>query len=311
MAVRIGNVYEKGGSVMKVVKWNLKKLLKGKYERIEHIVREKFSKIYVEADRTELKFALANDGKCRVECYEGCKTKSSVMVEDDTLVIKILNKKVWYNYIGIYIGLPQITIYLPETEYYALNIKEDYGNVEMSKDFKFESVDISLNIGNVSFEASTSALMKIKVGAGEIDIKNISAVEMEVSTIKGEINVCDVICEGDIHIDVTTGKGDLQNVKCKILTLSRTTGSIKMNNVLATERVLIKDNTGDGGSDDSDENVISIETATGIVKGITPTDEVFLTDNDGANVPESVNSENGEICMGTGNVKMDIISKRK
>ena len=43
MAVRIGNVYEKGGSVMKVVKWNLKKLLKGKYERIEHIVREKWT----------------------------------------------------------------------------------------------------------------------------------------------------------------------------------------------------------------------------------------------------------------------------
>lgn len=103
------------GGAMTAAKWDFKKLSTVKYESNEYEINEKFSNISIETDTAEIKLALAADGKCRVECYEEQKAKHSVTVEEDTLTIRVVDKKAWYDNVGIHIGTPRLTIYLPKS----------------------------------------------------------------------------------------------------------------------------------------------------------------------------------------------------
>lgn len=277
------------GGVMTVAKWDFKKLSTTKYESNEYEINENFSNICVKTETADIKFVVSDDGKCKVECYEERKAKHSVTVEEETLVINMLNDKIWYDYIGINIGTPKITVYLPETEYSELFIKESTGNIEIPKDFQFKSVDISLSTGDVEFEASTSELVKIKTSTGKIEVS-------------------DVVCEGDIQISVSTGKVNLSNIECKNLTSKGTTGNINLNNVVATEKFFIKRSTGNVSFDGSDADEIYVETDTGDVKGTLLTDKVFITHTDTGrvNVPKTVTGGKCEISTDTGNIKIDI-----
>lgn len=297
------------GGVMTVAKWNFTKLSTVKYESNEHEVSENFSNISVKTEAAEIKFEVAADGKGKVECYEERKAKHSVAVEEDTLVIKMINDKAWYDYIGINTGTPKITVYLPETEYAELFIKASTGNIEMPKEFKFKGVDISLSTGDVDFLASVSGLMKIKVSTGKISAQNMFAGEMELFTTTGGVNISNVICEGNVNTGVTTGKVRLTGIKCKNLTSSGTTGNIVLSNVLAKEKFSIKRSTGNVNFDGSDAVEIFVETSTGDVKGTLLTDKVFITNTDTGrvNVPKTVTGGRCEISTDTGNIKIDII----
>lgn len=296
------------GGAMTVAKGDFKKLSTVNYESNEYEINKKFSNIAIETDTAEIKFALAADGKCRVECYEERKAKHSVTVEEDILVINMINEKSWYDYIGINIGTPKIAVYLPEAEYAELFIKESTGNIAMPKEFQFNSVDISLSTGDVDFLASASELMKIKASTGKIRVENVFAGEINLATTTGEIIVSDVECEGDIRIDVSTGKVNLKDIQCKNLTSKGSTGNITLRNVIATEKFSIQRSTGDVSFDGSDAAEIFVETDTGNVKGTLLTNKVFITHTDTGrvNVPKTVTGGKCEINTDTGNIKIDI-----
>ena len=149
-------------AVMSEYKWDFSKLSTGKYETNTYEISEEFSNLSMNTDTADIIFALSDDGKCRVECYEEEKAKHSVAVQENTLVMKMIDEKSWYDYIGINFGSPKITVYLPKAEYTSLFINGSTGDIEIPKNFKFEGVDISLSTGDVNFFASASKLIIIK-----------------------------------------------------------------------------------------------------------------------------------------------------
>lgn len=206
------------------------KLLMVKYETNTYEVGKAFSDISISTDTADIIFALSDDGKCKVECYEKQNAKHSVTVENDVLVVRI--NKSWYDYIGYDFGWSKITVYLPKTEYNALFINESTGNVEIPKDYLFENVDISLSTGDVIFFASVSKLVKIKASTGNICVENISAGALDLSVTTGEVTVSGVACRDDIAVDVVTGSAYLTDSSCRSVISSVITGNISMNNVI-------------------------------------------------------------------------------
>ncbi len=100
--------------VMSTLGWDFAKLSTARYETNIHEISETFSDISLTTDTADIVFALSNDGKCRVECYEPENAKHSAAVANDTLIIEINEQKSWYDYIGFQFGSPRITVYLPE-----------------------------------------------------------------------------------------------------------------------------------------------------------------------------------------------------
>ena len=284
--VLVGSIIFTG--IMSVLKWDFRKLSTVKYQTNLYEITENFDDISIKTDTADVIFALSDDGKCRVGCYEDKKEKHSVTVQENTLVINIVNQKSWYDYIGINFGSPKITVYLPKTEYTSLVIKTNTGDIEIPKDFKFHNVDISLSTGDVDFYASVAELIKIKASTGDISLENMSA--------------------GSLDITVSTGDVDLKNIECNSILSSGSTGDVTLKSVIAKEKFSIKRSTGDVKFNGCDAGEITIETDTGDVTGSLLSEKVFInkTSTGKIDVPNTVTGGKCEIKTDTGDIKITL-----
>ena len=277
------------------------------YETNIHKINEEFDNVSIKTDTADIAFVPSNDGMCRVACYEDAKSIHSVEIQNGTLMINVVNNKKWYDYIGV-IDSPKITVYLPEKAYSSLVIEESTGDIEISKDFKFKSIDISLSTGNVKCYASAVENITIAASTGDIYAEGISASSLDLTVSTGNVTVSSVTCEEDITIGVSTGKTYLTDVACKNLTSTGNTGDISLKNVISTEKISVERSTGDVTLDRSDAAELFITTSTGDVEGSLLTDKVFITKTDRGriNVPNSITGGRCEITTETGDIKISI-----
>lgn len=292
--------------VMSTLQWDFEKLSTAKYETNTYEIGETFRDIRVTTDTAHIRFVLSDDGKCTVECYEEEKAKHSVAVEGDALVIKINDQKKWYDYIGLFFGAPSITVYLPQTAYGTLSIDEKTGNVEIPKDFTFESTDVSLTTGNVSFGASASETVRIGTSTGDINVEGISAGSLDLSVTTGAVTVSGVTCRDDMRVGVSTGRVSLADISCGSVMSGGTTGSISLRNVIAANKLSIVRSTGNVHFDGCDAAEIYIKTDTGDVTGSLLTDKVFITQTSTGriDVPKTTTGGICEIRTITGDIQI-------
>ena len=294
--------------MMTMLDWDFTKLSTNPYEPNHYEVVQSFRNICVETDAADLTFALSGDGKCRVECYEETKTKHSVSVEENTLVVKRTGRKDWYDYIGTHFGPPKITVYLPNTRYTALTIHESTGDVVLPEHFTFERIDISLSTGNTDCYASASEQIRIKASTGVINVYNVSAGVLDLSATTGGITVSNVTCTGNTNFDVTTGKVTLTDMTCSSLSSAGNTGDISLHNVIVADNLSITRTTGDVRFEYSDAGEILVVTDTGDVTGNLLSSKVFLTKTNTGDteLPPTASGDKCEIYTDTGDIRITI-----
>ena len=249
--------------------WDFDKLSAKKFETNSYNINDEFNNISINTNDADITFALAKDGKCKVECYEETKAKHSVEVRKGTLFVNICNEKAWYDYIGIYFKSAKITVYLPETEYSSFVIK-----------------------------GTTS----------DICIENIAMESLNVSVSTGDVTASDIICGGDITVGVSTGDICMTNIASKNVLSRGSTGDILLENVIASEKISVKRSTGDIKFSDSDASEIFAQTNTGDVAGSLLSEKVFITQSDTGTikVPKSTKGGKCEINTNTGDIKIEI-----
>ncbi len=284
------------------------KLSTVRYETNTYEVSEDFSRISIDAGTTEIEFVLSSSEQCKVVCFEEEKAKHSVTVKDGTLTIGTVDTRKWYDYIGFSFGESKMTVYLPKTEYVSLLIDGSTGDIEIPKDFAFNTVDISASTGAVECYASASELMRIKLSTGDICVKNVSVGTLDLSVTTGGVTVSSINCESDIRVAVSTGKTKLTDISCKGVLSNGSTGDIILKNVLAAEDFSIERSTGDVIFESSDAAEIYVKTSTGDVTGTLLFEKVFITEtNTGSvNVPKTVTGGKCEIKTSTGDIQIDI-----
>jgi len=296
------------GGVMTMLKWDFTKLSTGKYETHNYEIDENFNNISIVTDTADIVIVPSENQKTSVVCHEQKNVKHSVTVQSGKLVIEIVGARKWYEYIGINLGTPKITVYIPQGEYGALFVKSSTGNVEIPKEFKFENIDISESTGNVTNYASASENIIIKTNTGNIRVENVSANTLELSVSTGGVTVSNVTCEGDVKIKVSTGKTNLNNIECKNVISCGNTGDISLKNVNAAEKFSIERSTGDVKFDGCDAAEVFVKTDTGDVTGTLLSEKVFIveTDTGKVDVPKTVNGGRCEITTDTGDINISI-----
>lgn len=273
--------------LMSALKWDYKKLSTVKYETNTYEISEYISDISILTDTADIVFARSVSGKCKVISFEEKTAKNSVTAENGKLIIKTENQKSGTDYIGFYFEQPKITVCLPNSQYNSLQIKGNTGNVKISKDFSFKSVNI-------------------KTSAGNISVNQASLDTLELSTSTGTVTVCGVKCSGDIKINASADLVSLTDTTCKSFKSTGDTGDILLKNVIASEKLIIERDTGNVKFDGCDAAEINVETDTGDVTGSLLTEKVFIVDSDTGevDVPKSVSGGKCEIETDTGNIKI-------
>ena len=273
---------------MTSIGWDFSKLSRAKYVTNSYDIDEPYKEISIKAETADIVFAVSEDSSYRVECYEQERVKHEVSVKDGTLMIAINDTRAWHDYIGFNFGSPKITVYMPAGEYGALSIKLSTGNVEVSRDFCFDSIDISGSTGKITNFASAKGDVKLEVSTGKILVSNISA--------------------GSLDVKVSTGDANISSVRCKSFASDGSTGDIELEDVIAEERLTIKRNTGDISFDGCDAGELFIQTSTGNVEGSLLSEKIFIVDTDTGSkkVPSSTVGGKCEIKTDTGNIKISI-----
>ena len=295
------------GGTMSMVKWDFTKLSTFEYENKRYEIADTYNGITIETNTADIVLETSGNSETQVLCSEQNNLKHSVVVEDGVLLIKVNDTRKWYEYIGINIGTPQITVCLPRGDYGELSIKSNTGKVEIPSDFKFQSIEITGSTGDVVNYASASESVKIKLSTGSIRTEGISSQKLTLAVSTGHVVVADSSCE-DVEINVSTGKVNLTNINCNNLVSYGSAGDINLANTIASGKISVERDTGDVAFDMCDAGEISVQTSTGNVQGSFLTEKVFIahTDTGKVVVPETTTGGKCEIRTDTGDIKITI-----
>lgn len=296
-----------GGTMMKM-DWDFTKLNTTAFETHTYQITDSFSSIRVETDTAKIEIVPAADDCCSLTCFEQENLRHTATVQDGVLNIRSVDERKWYEYIGIHFSTPKITLAIPAAHYESLVIRENTGDILISKDFSFGSMDIAASTGDICNYANVDGAMQIKTTTGSICAENIQVGSATLSASTGTIKAASLDCNADLQASVTTGKILLTNVTAQNLLSIGDTGDIQMKNVVVAEHLSIQRDTGDVIFDRCDAATISVKTDTGDVKGTLLTEKVFLTQADTGKVlvPNSTNGGKCEITTDTGNIVINI-----
>lgn len=277
-------------SGMSKINWDFKKLGSYNFETNAYEIVDEFNKIEINAKTANINFQLAEDGECKVVCYENKKEKHLTSVDNGVLKINYTNEKRWYDYLHILSNSPKITVYLPDLDNITLTIKVSTGDVKLPSDFTFESISISGSTCHVKCYASSINQTKIHVSTGDIIIENATAKNY------------------DLH--VSTGYAKITNVNCENIVSTGSTGDIKLNNVIASEKISIERSTGKVKFYRCDANELKIITSTGDVEGTLLSDKVFIVKSSTGDidVPSSITGGRCEITTSTGDIEVRVVN---
>ena len=280
------------------------------YMEREYEIDYEFKNISIKDKTADIEILPTKDSKTRVVCQESKGLSYTVSANaEGTLEIELVDSRKWYEHISFFsIGKSEINVYLPAGEYGALSIEGSTGDVDIPEEFAFESVDVSLNTGDVECYASAKGLLRIKAGTGDIHLEGVTAGKVDLSVSTGRVSISALECEGDVSLKVGTGKANLAGVDCKSFFSTGDTGDLMMKGVVAEELFCIERSTGDVSFDGCDASEIYVTTDTGNVLGSLLSDKVFIVDTDTGrvNVPKSITGGRCEIKTDTGDVKITV-----
>lgn len=259
------------GGVMMACNWNFLKLQNLEFETSTYSVQEPFSHISISVDTTDVTVCLTEENTASVVCFEQKKIKHTVEVKDDTLTVREVDTRAWYEHIGIAFHSSKVTVYLPRAVY-----------------------------GAVTIEGSTS----------DLQIDSLCAKSLNLSLSTGDITVNDIKTSGGITSAVSTGDINLTDIQCHTFTASASTGDIHLKNTVADQEFSVQTKTGGIFLEGCDAARLTIKASTGDIVGwlLSPKTFIAQTDTGSVHVPMSTNGGLCEIHTQTGDIDIDAIT---
>ncbi|MBR5438605.1 MAG: DUF4097 family beta strand repeat protein [Clostridia bacterium] len=241
-----------------------------KYETNAHTINDNFNSISIDVSTADVNFLIAENGECKVECFEQENITHTAIVEDGVLKISETDNRTWTDYIGINFNTSKVTVYLPSGEYQNVTINASTSDVNIRQGFTFNSVQIAVTTGDV--------------------------------------NVKDVTINEELFISVTTGDVEIASVTAKKITTKGGTGEIELNSTIALEHITIERSTGDIEFSNIDAYELFIKTSTGDIEGSLLSEKNFKakTSTGKVRVPSTTNGGNCVLQTSTGDIHVSI-----
>ncbi|MCR5422052.1 MAG: DUF4097 domain-containing protein [Bacilli bacterium] len=271
-------------------------------------IEEEFNEINVSIDITAVEFKKADDGKCKVECVEKEKIQHKVEVKDGKLTIEAEdNRKPLEKFFMFNNNKLKVTVYLSADNTYNLKLEGHTGSVTLSKDLKFNDVDVKLSTASIDSSATINNNLKIEVSTGSIHIENTNPQSADLKVSTGNMNVKNLNVAGAFNCKTSTGDIKFEDVNANSLSIKGTTSEIILKNTIVAGHLKIEVSTGDVRLDHCDADTIRIDTSTGDVKGTILSAKSFIvhTDTGRCNVPKTT----GNLCeieTDTGNIDIEL-----
>lgn len=204
----------------------------------------------------------------RVVCDEFPTRPHTVTVKDGVLKVSAYDPAVDISIFSATKGDPEVTIYLPGTEYESLSFESASGDLETSSKLTFGTISAGSVSGDIEISSIVTDSLRVETTSGDVELKSPQAGALSAATTSGDIEVDRVTSPGQMELSTTSGEVDLSDSEAAGLVLSTTSGKVEL------ERVTI---TGDASVSTSSgriemtqfrvQGTPTIETRTGRIRG--------------------------------------------
>ena len=265
----------------------------------EVLISESFESVVIDTEDCNVTFVpFKGDADARVVIREREAISHSVLVEEGTLRIRMMDNRQWTDHIGVNWESMEMTVYLPEAEYASLQVRTDTGNIAVSEEPSFKEMILRSDTGDIYCDDTTTENLDCMTITGDITVRGGTPTKVKLHSGTGNLKTSGVNGT-EIHLKTDTGEVDTEHVTTKMFTCSSNTGEVKLEGVLAEEYLQIRTDTGDVGVENCDAGRVDIETDTGDVSGHFLTPKWFSAFSDTGNVTVPNTPDGGECRIQT------------
>lgn len=273
-------------------------------------IDQEYTSFNAELATADFEIKLASDGKTRVDCDEKEKQHHEIKVTDNTLNIKLIDERRWYEkWFDWDFRSMKITVYVPEKAYDNFNIKSSTGFVKTPKEISFKSMTTKVSTGNVQINSNVEEKLQVNSSTGDVSLDGLTAKNINIETSTGDIAFNKVTVTGDITTKCSTGGVKIIDTTFVNLNTKVSTGNVRLNNSIGEKHIQIKTSTGSVRFEDADAETLDVETDTGSVKGTLLTSKIFDVDSDTGKREYPRGSTTGGLCRiktDTGDINIQI-----
>lgn len=270
-------------------------------------IDESFSDIEIYDVESKINLLPSPNGKCYAVFDEAPKISHQVEIKDGVLLITREDERKWYERIGAFFGSTDVNLYLTENQYKNLRIINVSGSINVSKDFTFDSAEVSNTSGSIAFDAKIKNMLTAETVSGKIGIANTGAQVLSAKSVSGRITVASEN-GGELNVVTTSGRVELENIACQRLFAKSTSGRIVLLNAIASDSMSLENTSGRVELHGCDAQNIRINTVSGSVSGTLLSGKVFSTVSKSGSVDVPANSGDGicEIKTASGSIHIKI-----
>ncbi len=203
--------------------------LLGEYEikPNEHPVFVDFEYIDITSSSENVLILPSPDGKTRVVAYETQKVYCTVEIVNNTLKVRYVDARMWFDMVGIQVDVPKVILYLPEGNYKKLTVTTSSGKIECdSNALTFENAELKSSSGKIEFSANITDTISAKTSSGGIELEDITPIFLNAHTSSGKVELSNII-SGRLDTETSSGTIELEECDAQILTLKSSSGNIR------------------------------------------------------------------------------------
>lgn len=228
---------------LSAVNFKFDKLDRTEYTTNTYTFSDPIREIDIQGDTADVELLPAEDGVCRVACFESDREKYDVSSNDGRLIIRPRSKGSW-SLFSFPFKSPKISVYLPADTYDLLKAHLDTGDITADRALSFDTVDVSLDTGDLTLSGVQARQITAHSDTGNLRVGDMTPESADLSVHTGKLDVYNVICTGDLRCESSTGDIRLTDVDGANLYLKASTGDIL--GTIRTEKVFVaSSSTGD------------------------------------------------------------------
>lgn len=217
------------------------------------------------------------DGVSKIVYFDNSRYICAISEENGKLSIKSDYQGKWYNYISIFSSDKDAVLYLNKDLYDSLYVDSDTSDIKSVEGVSFNSINISLD-------------------TGDVELALIDGKEINISTDTGDISIKSSAIEGSVTLEADSGDIDLFRLNCNALKIDVDTGDVELHDVKGAHGIKVETSSGDVDIEDCRGNEIDIKTSTGDIEGyFMDVNWTFVTKTSSGRVRVPKNTE-GNIC---------------
>lgn len=272
-----------------------------------YTVEEDFENIHIDSSGADVQFAPSKNGKCYVDCTESDNVRHTVEVKNNTLNIKLIDNRKWYEHIGIFWSSMKVTVYLTKEKYDSLYIRTASGDIDIPSQYCFNDAELYSASGDAVFFAKVKNELKAKASSGSIFLRGIKPKYVTAESSSGDVSLSSVEAKGTITANTKSGDLSLRGINCKKLIANTSSGDTDLTSTEAGS-IECKSVSGDIELRHCDAKVLKFNTSSGDVKGTLSSDKIFTTDTSSGSVkvPKTTTGGICEITTVSGDIRITI-----